>query len=162
MPTYRTKEPIVIRKFRGGSNQDYPEFTLPVGLRCKPTGAPGKFWVDQFPPDIFPSGSGIRHDATHYGIILDEACVETTPDIVPEEKDWHTNKTLTPDAIRAAAVVARVPYATSKISGKLLVLYICISGGYAIEYDGEAFWSGYDVTSAIHMFRTFKPATPTS
>jgi hypothetical protein len=42
--------------------------TIPAGLRVAPTGRKGEFWLDEFPPDIFPRGSIALHDAIHYGV----------------------------------------------------------------------------------------------
>ena len=50
--------------------------TLPAGLRVKRIeglGAGsglGKFWLDEFPVDLFPLGSIKLHDAVHYGVVL--------------------------------------------------------------------------------------------
>ena len=30
----------------------------------------GSFFLDEFPEELFPSGSIIRHDAEHYGVVL--------------------------------------------------------------------------------------------
>lgn len=55
-------------------NMDYGVLDIPAGLRVKliaEGGTKGKFFLDQFPASIFPSGSFIRHDAVHYGVVLD-------------------------------------------------------------------------------------------
>lgn len=52
---------------------------LPAGLRCTPItagAAAGGYFLDQFPPDLFPAGSLIRHDAEHYGVRLTAAQVK--------------------------------------------------------------------------------------
>lgn len=50
---------------------------LPAGLKVRPIkGRAGEYWIDEFPPKIFPKGSMILHDATHYGIVVKEEDVE--------------------------------------------------------------------------------------
>lgn len=49
---------------------------IPAGLRVKPvTRYPmqtrPQFWLDEFPPDLFPPGSIQLHDAQHYGVWLE-------------------------------------------------------------------------------------------
>lgn len=69
----KTKQVTVI--FRG------TELSLPAGLRVKPvtpypTQTRPQYWLDEFPADLFPTGSMIRHDAVHYGIWLEESDIE--------------------------------------------------------------------------------------
>lgn len=48
--------------------------TLPAGLRVKPIkegGTKGKYFLDEFPSDIFPPKSIVLHDAVHYGVVLE-------------------------------------------------------------------------------------------
>jgi hypothetical protein len=48
--------------------------TIPKGLRCTlitEGSTKGKFFLNEFPPSIFPFQSIIRHDAIHYGIVLE-------------------------------------------------------------------------------------------
>lgn len=56
----------------------YGTLALPAGLRVKEV--PGErglwFWLDEFPTDLFPTGSMIRHDAVHYGVWLSEDQVQ--------------------------------------------------------------------------------------
>lgn len=54
---------------------------LPAGLRVKPvapypTQTRPQFWLDEFPEDIFPRNSIVRHDAEHYGVWLEQSEVE--------------------------------------------------------------------------------------
>jgi hypothetical protein len=75
-----TAREITISGFRGGSAfpKGYEDFKVPAGLRCKPImegSTSGKFWLDELPRDIFPPNSFIRHDATHYGVVIEEADV---------------------------------------------------------------------------------------
>lgn len=51
---------------------------IPAGLRCTAT-TKGNYFLDEFPSDLFPNWSILRHDAEHYGIAL-------TPDQVTFEK----------------------------------------------------------------------------
>lgn len=58
---------------------------LPGGLRCsqiKEGGTAGKYFLDQFPPEIFPRGSILLHDVTHYGIVLEPEQVDLGPTTV--------------------------------------------------------------------------------
>ena len=46
---------------------------LPGGLRTLPPIAgstAGLYWLDEFPPALFPAGSIERHDAEHYGVVI--------------------------------------------------------------------------------------------
>lgn len=164
MPTYKTKHPIEIKSFRGGSNLPYADFTLPAGLRCKAIsegGTAGKFFLNELPLDLFPANSCIRHDAEYYGITLDAEDIETTPDPLPA--DWGTNKLLTPDALEAAAATAQVPYATAQLAGRLLTLYLSLNGTYSVFYGptatGMLVYAGPDALMAIDAFKSFKPET---
>lgn len=56
-----------------GAFRKYGVITLPEGLRVAPIpGQVGKYWLDEFPADLFPANSMIRHDAVHYGVWLTE------------------------------------------------------------------------------------------
>lgn len=55
--------------------RNYGKITIPAGLRCSPT-SHEQFFLDQFPEDLFPANSMIRHDATHYGVRLNADQVE--------------------------------------------------------------------------------------
>jgi hypothetical protein len=58
------------------------QITLPAGLRCTPIrggSTSGKFFLDQFPEDLFPRNSIERHDAVHYGVVLEPDQVEVAP-----------------------------------------------------------------------------------
>ena len=61
-------------KFRG-----YGTVDLPAGLRCSKIstgGTAGLYWLDEFPPELFPRNSMILHDAVHYGLTLNLDQVE--------------------------------------------------------------------------------------
>lgn len=48
--------------------------SVPAGLRVTEIdrgSTKGKFFLDQFPPHIFPTGSMMLHDAQHYGIVIE-------------------------------------------------------------------------------------------
>lgn len=65
-----------------GVGKMHYELDLPAGLQVRPVltgteGFNGNYNLDQFPVSIFPFNSFVRHDATHYGIVL-------TPDQVTE------------------------------------------------------------------------------
>jgi hypothetical protein len=49
--------------------------TLPSGLECVQIKTPGrwdapKYWLDEFPENLFPPDSIEKHDAIHYGVVL--------------------------------------------------------------------------------------------
>jgi hypothetical protein len=51
-------------------------YDLPAGLRVKPitpypTQTRPLYWLDQLPEELFPLGSIQRHDAIHYGLVLE-------------------------------------------------------------------------------------------
>ncbi len=54
---------------------------IPAGLRVKRIGEgsnPDNYWIEQFPESVFgPKGSILRHDATHYGVVLKPSQVTT-------------------------------------------------------------------------------------
>ena len=73
----RTK--AVTKKFSAASSTTHYEVSLPAGLRIREItegSTKGKFFLDEFPADLFPPNSMIRHDAEHYGIILEPNEVE--------------------------------------------------------------------------------------
>jgi hypothetical protein len=47
---------------------------VPDGLRVKPVGSSrtGWYFLDEFPFDVFPRDSFERHDAIHYGLVIQE------------------------------------------------------------------------------------------
>lgn len=52
---------------------------LRKGMRCAlitEGGTAGQYFVDEFPLDIFPGNSIVRHDAWHYGIVIPSDNVE--------------------------------------------------------------------------------------
>jgi hypothetical protein len=58
-----------------------PWHTLPIGLRVTPipimdSDFTGKYWLEEFPPGIFPPNSIYLHDAEHYGIVIPGHFVE--------------------------------------------------------------------------------------
>ena len=70
-----------------GGGRFYRKIRLPAGLRVKPIPfEPMRnepmYWLDEFPTDLpkyytsFPINSFERHDATHYGIRLNEEQVQ--------------------------------------------------------------------------------------
>jgi hypothetical protein len=61
-------------KFSAAAGTSQHTVSLRAGMRCRQItdGATrGSFWIDEFPADLFPFGSMIRHDAEHYGITVD-------------------------------------------------------------------------------------------
>jgi hypothetical protein len=65
----------------GHGKIEYP-FTFPKGTRCRELqqgtlSAVGKFFIDAL--SVIPEGHIARHDAEHYGIIVDEKDVEMDP-----------------------------------------------------------------------------------
>lgn len=58
---------------------NYGVLDIPAGLRCsmiQEGGTKGQFFLDEFPSNIFPTGSIILHDATYHGINLTADQVE--------------------------------------------------------------------------------------
>lgn len=101
--TWKLKHNVVIKGYKGGGSLAYPDFELPAGLRLKPitSGLKQKgFYLDELPKNIFPIGSGLRHDATHYGVYIHPDHAEEIPGAM--EPDWFTNKPLTPEALKQA------------------------------------------------------------
>lgn len=119
--TFRTKEAVVIKGFQGGGAIPYAEFTIPAGLRCKMVtngGGRRSFYLDQFPVDLFPGNSCLRHDATHYGVTIPDSAVEET---TPAPPDWPSSKVVNPEAVVNALAKAVqetvVPYAMRRTNG---------------------------------------------
>ena len=47
---------------------------IPAGLRVLPItegATAGKYWLDEFPEELFPLRSMVRHDAIHYGVTFE-------------------------------------------------------------------------------------------
>ena len=62
-----------------GVGRSHYEIYLPAGLRVRRIeGEPGvqQYFLDEFPVNLFPIDSFIRHDAIHYGIRLSESETE--------------------------------------------------------------------------------------
>jgi hypothetical protein len=57
---------------------DYGTVHLPAGLEVVRLNDPsgGRWVLDQFPPDLFPIGSIVRHDAQHHGVTIPDRVVE--------------------------------------------------------------------------------------
>ncbi len=58
---------------------DYGMINIPAGLRVREiqTGrTKGMYFLEEFPNDLFPRNSMIRHDAVHYGITLSADMVQ--------------------------------------------------------------------------------------
>jgi hypothetical protein len=53
------------------------DLKLPAGLKVKPIpGYIDHYWLDEFPEDLFPIGSFVRHDAIHHGIWLHKSEID--------------------------------------------------------------------------------------
>jgi hypothetical protein len=55
------------------------ELDIPAGLRTRLInvgGTKGSYFLDEFPHELFPANSFVRHDAEHYGIVLTPDQVE--------------------------------------------------------------------------------------
>lgn len=53
--------------------REYGEIEIPEGLRVteiKEGSTKGSYFLDQFPANLFPPNSIIKHDAVHYGVVL--------------------------------------------------------------------------------------------
>lgn len=152
---FHTKRELTISGFKGGSRLPYPDFKIPAGLRCKPItegGTAGKFFLMELPTAIFPSQSFLRHDATHYGIVIE---AEDVVDLTPKEPDWPTNKEMTVEAVLAFRKDQKAPYATAKKDEKLLTLYVHFDGAYTVVYDkATVFGPTEDLQAAIDEFNT--------
>ena len=75
---YQTNKAIIVNWSNSCTQLKY-EFHLPKGLRCQiilEGGTKGKFFLDEFPKDIFPPNSFERDDAIHYGVIINPEDVE--------------------------------------------------------------------------------------
>lgn len=57
-------------RFKGGSSHGYT-IDIPAGLLVKPADH-GQYFLDELPLDLFPVNSFERHDATYYGVRLNE------------------------------------------------------------------------------------------
>lgn len=151
---YRTNKAILVQGFKGGASLPYPDFTLPAGLRCKAItegGTAGKFFLDELPRDIFPSGSFIRHDADHYGVVIEAADVD---DLTPMAPDWPSNKPMTREAIETFRAGLAAPYATAQRHEKLLTLYVHYDGTFSVVYDRETTYGPTtDLDAAIGAFK---------
>lgn len=163
--SYRTKEPVLISGFTGGGSLPYADFTVPAGLRCRPTldGRGNKgFFLDELPPELFPSGSCLRHDATYYGVMLPVASVE---DITPPPMDWPCTKDITPEgvvnALAQAVAETVVPYAMKRIKGTYVFLglkpgqlgfIVTRRVGEVLEAKEEVLYNGFEVEGALRAF----------
>lgn len=79
----RNRGPVVkrdVEKSVGPSGYAHKQrVTVRAGLRVVPItegSARGKFWLDEFPEEDFPRRSTLRHDAEHYGVVLEPYEVE--------------------------------------------------------------------------------------
>ena len=170
--TFRTKREITIDGFYGGGSPQnpYAAFTVPAGLRCKPvahgSGAKG-FYLDEFPVDLFPTHSLIRHDATHYGVAIPVDAVEET---TPAPPDWPTSKAMDSqtvvDALAEAVRETVVPYVMKRIKG--VYVYFSLKpgtlgfrvtrrAGEVLQAPEEVVYDGFNVDDAI---RAYEEAVP--
>ena len=80
-PSYRISKTVTVKRPDPGSTGLYGSVTLPAGLRVVPVypneKQPSVYFLDEFPPDLFPPYSFELHDATHYGIRITPEFVET-------------------------------------------------------------------------------------
>lgn len=151
--TWKLKHPVTIKGFKGGGFLAYPDFELPAGLKLKPitSGLKQKgFYLDELPMNIFPAGSGIRHDATHYGVHIHPDHAEEIPGAM--DPDWWTNKTLTPEAIAAARKEVWAPYATARKNEKLLCIEMGLGKSVRVTHGGNVLYKGTDAAKAIEIF----------
>lgn len=76
MATHRLRRDLDVT-FRV-SRMEY-SLRLRADMRCRRIdggSTAGKFWLDEFPADLFPPNSFVRHDAVHYGIVVEPEEVE--------------------------------------------------------------------------------------
>lgn len=77
MVIFKTKECEIT--WKGGSGPGVPPYTtkIPQGLKARPCeDSSGQFFLDELPIDLFPPNSFERHDATYYGVRLNQDQVE--------------------------------------------------------------------------------------
>ena len=165
--TFRTKCEVTVSGFYGGGSPAHPyaAFTLPAGLRCKVfhtgQGRQG-FYLDEFPRDLFPPSSFIRHDAVHYGVAIPAEAVEET---TPPPPDWPSSKTTNPEAVVNALAQAVqetvVPYAMRRTNGVYVHLdlkpgtlgfRVSRRAGEALEAKDEILYDGFNVDDAIRAW----------
>lgn len=131
---YETKCPVDVRGYYGGSALGYPDFQLPKGLKCTPSGMQGQFFLDQFPKEIFPLDSGLRHDAEHYGIFID---AENVVDVTPPPMDIPFGKEISPSALVLAMIQAQketlVPFASKRHGFYWTFFSLRTNGTYRVE-----------------------------
>jgi hypothetical protein len=81
-PRRRNGRPVVkhdVEKSIGPAGSRKQPVTVRAGLRVVPItegSTKGKFWLDEFPESDFPRRSTLRHDAEHYGVVLEASEVE--------------------------------------------------------------------------------------
>ena len=152
--TWKLKRNVVIKGYKGGGSLAYPDFELPAGLKLKPitSGLNQKgFYLDELPKNIFPVGSGIRHDATHYGVHISLEDAEEVPGAM--DPDWWTSKKLTPEAIAEARKDVWVPYATARKNEKLLTIEMGLGKSVRVVHAGVGvLYKGTDAAKAIEIF----------
>lgn len=74
---YKLKREVALTFHYGNAMSS--DLKLPKGLRCKKIDRgtiAGKFWIDEFPSEIFPRNSILLHNAIHYGVVVEAANVE--------------------------------------------------------------------------------------
>lgn len=151
--TFKLKHPVTIKGFKGGGSLAYSDFELPAGLRLKPitSGLREKgFYLDELPTSIFPVGTGLRHDATHYGVYIHPDHAEEIPGAM--EPDWFTNKPLTPEALNVARKEIWAPYATARKNEELLVLELNVGTLVRVVHGKKTLYVGKDAEKAIETF----------
>lgn len=151
--TFKLKHPVTIKGFKGGGSLAYSDFELPAGLRLKPitSGLREKgFYLDELPTSIFPVGTGLRHDATHYGVYIHPDHAEEIPGAM--EPDWFTNKPLTPEALKVARKEIWAPYATARKNEELLVLELNAGTLVRVVHGKKTLYVGKDAEKAIETF----------
>lgn len=130
---YKTKTSVIIHDYHGGSSIPYPDFTVPAGLRCVPAGL-RRFFLDEFPMDVFPSGSTLRHDAVHYGVVLGSEDVEDAT--VPPAEIPHTGE-VSVAALVLAMIQAQketlVPFASKRHGFYWTFFSLRTNGTYRVE-----------------------------
>ena len=140
---YKTKQEVVITGYYGGGSPHapYDPFTIPAGTRCQQvTHGGGRigFYLDEFPANLFPGGSCIRHDVTHYGVHIPDEAVE---DVTPAPIDLPSGKNMSPSSLALTMDVMRctalIPYATERRGWIWVTMHYRMDGTYVVTRKHE-------------------------